>query len=405
MRILHINKFHYLRGGAEKYFFDVMELFENKGHEVIPFCMKDRRNTPSKYDEYFASNISFDPPNLMTVLKAGRIIYSPNARKQLTKLVKDTKPDVAHVHLMYHQLSPSVLLALKELGIPTVMTIHDWQPLSPNYSFGVPGHVYTVEEGKQYWRIVRERAIKNSYLMSALAALAATIHHKLRWYEDTVDRYIAPSMFVKDMFTKSGWREDQLVHIPHFASHMPKASRKKKEPYILFAGRLSWEKGIHTLVKYWCEHKIPYTLKVAGRGGLERQLRRIIDQYQAEDRIELLGFVDPVDLEPMMQQAAALILPSVFYETFGLVVTEAWAAGTGVIAHDIGPFPEMVGKSGAGELFSWEKGDLAQVVKKYMKDEKKWATYGKKGRNLVKERYSAEGHYKALMKVYTSICA
>src|SRR3989338_9100831 len=108
MKILQINKFLYLRGGAERHFLDVSSMLAERGHEVIHFCMRHPNNAPSPYEAYFVSPISFDPPTLTTVFKFGRVVYSPEARRKLKRLLEDTRPDVAHVHLMYHHLSPSI---------------------------------------------------------------------------------------------------------------------------------------------------------------------------------------------------------------------------------------------------------------------------------------------------------
>ena len=320
MTILHINKFFYMRGGAERHFFDLMQLQQEHGHTVIPFSMQDTRNRESNYSSYFASNITFDPPNLRTLIKAGRVIYSHEVYKKVKKLIQETQPDIAHVHNMYHQLSPAVLLALNNANIPIVFTAHDWQVLNPNYKLATPNHIYSVEEGKKYWHIVTERAIKHSYLMSFLAAAAATLHRRWGWYTKSIDAIITPSQFGKQLFLNYGWTKDKLHYIPHFIETPQTPPQVDKKPYILYAGRLSWEKGIDKLVQYWGEQKLPYTLRIAGTGPLQKKIKNIIQQYQLEDRVILLGFLEKEELEKKMQQAAALIVPSAWYEVFGLTV-------------------------------------------------------------------------------------
>ena len=122
MRILQVNKFNYLRGGAEKYFLDMTEKLRSDGHEVAVFSMHHPKNLPSTYEKYFVSRISFNEAKLRDkILAPGRIIYSLEARRKFKKLVKDFKPEIIHLHNIYHQISPSILSIAKKFNIPVVM--------------------------------------------------------------------------------------------------------------------------------------------------------------------------------------------------------------------------------------------------------------------------------------------
>ena len=141
MKILMCNSFYYLRGGSERCFFDLMALLRSNGHEVIPFSMHHERNEPTPYDEYFLSAIDF--PSMLgkdsslgdkfTVME--RVIYSREARRKIKKLIADTRPDIAHIHGIASETSPSILPALKTAGIPIVQTLHDYRLICPNTSF------------------------------------------------------------------------------------------------------------------------------------------------------------------------------------------------------------------------------------------------------------------------------
>lgn len=402
MKILQINKFFYLRGGAERHYFDLIALLEKNGHEVIPFAMQDERNRASKYSNYFVSNADFSGFSLQALSSAGRILYSREARKKLTQLIRDTKPDIAHVHLMYHHLSPSILLALRDAGIPVVLTIHDWQSLSPNYLLFAGGKPYNINTLHSYWRIFLGREIKHSFLMSGLAAFAGWVHHGLRWYEDLIAMYIAPSKFVHTAYLQNGWENRSITHIPHFVTGKIQSKVVQKKPYILYAGRLSAEKGIDKLVNYWIEKDIPYTLHIAGSGPLAQQLQDRV-QRAGNNTIQFLGFVQPKQLEKRMQQAAAVIIPSVVYETFGLTLSESWQQRTGVIANAIGALGELVHASQGGVLFSWEKDNLEHVLAKYMAHESIWHEYGKQGARFAQEQLGEEQYYTSLMRVYKQL--
>ena len=103
MRILQVNKFHYPRGGADKYFLELSEALAKAGHEVAVFSMKHPKNQPTPYAKYFVSRLSFNEGNLIDKLKTpGRVIYSLEAKRKFKKLVTDFKPDLIHIHNIYH---------------------------------------------------------------------------------------------------------------------------------------------------------------------------------------------------------------------------------------------------------------------------------------------------------------
>jgi hypothetical protein len=114
MKILQINKFFYMRGGAERHYFDLIDLLESHGHEIVHFSMQDPRNKPSPYADYFVSNLELAAPGLGSLQALGRLFYSREAAQKLEALIDATHPDVAHVHLIYHHLSPSVLEVLRK---------------------------------------------------------------------------------------------------------------------------------------------------------------------------------------------------------------------------------------------------------------------------------------------------
>ncbi len=131
-----INKFFYIKGGSETYYFALKKLLTDNGHEVIDFSMQDERNFPSNYSNFFVSNIDYndEKQSIFSKIKIGlKIIYSIEARKKLESLIREVNPDIAHVHIFQHQLTSSVIDILKKYNIPIVYTAHDLKVLCPNY--------------------------------------------------------------------------------------------------------------------------------------------------------------------------------------------------------------------------------------------------------------------------------
>ena len=122
MKILMVNKFFFVKGGSETYYFSLKKLLESKGHSVIDFSMQDDRNFPSEYSKYFVSGVYYNKPlGIKKKIKAGvNIIYSLEAKKKFEQLILDTKPDIIHLHIFQHQLSPSIVDVIKNYNLPAV---------------------------------------------------------------------------------------------------------------------------------------------------------------------------------------------------------------------------------------------------------------------------------------------
>jgi glycogen synthase len=170
MKILMVNKFHYVKGGSERYYFALKRLLERHGHTVIDFSMKDEKNEPSAYSEYFVDNVDYNQnPGTWDKVKMGlNIIYSKAARDKFEALVQKEKPDVVHLHLFQHQLSPSILDVLKKYEIPAVYTAHDLKMLCLNYKMMHHGKVCEECRGGKYYNCAKNRCVKDSFAKSCI---------------------------------------------------------------------------------------------------------------------------------------------------------------------------------------------------------------------------------------------
>jgi len=140
MRVLMINKFYYVRGGTERYCFDMTKLLQRKGHTVIPFSMTHESNWESAYARYFVEEISFERSAnlwrpLTSLTAAMRAIYSQEARRKLDGLIREERPDIAYLHNIHHQISLSILPVLKKHEIPIIWRLHDYSLFCPNSLF------------------------------------------------------------------------------------------------------------------------------------------------------------------------------------------------------------------------------------------------------------------------------
>lgn len=361
MKILQVNKFHYPRGGADKYFLNLSQALRDKGHEVAVFSMHHPLNQASQWSKYFVSRLSFNEADLKDKLKMpGRIIYSQAARRQFKKLIKDFKPDIVHYHNIYHQLSPSILSVAKEQGIKSVIHLHDYKLICPNYQLFTKGQVCQACRPKKYYHCLTKKCFKNSYLKSALASTEMYLHHSIfNLYQKNLDYLISPSQFLKDKFIDFGWPAEKIKVITNpFDPSLKKLDNLPEENYLLYFGRLSQEKGIATLLQ--AASQTNSQLKILGEGPLEADLKSQAAKLKVS--VDWLGFKQGRELELIINQARAVVIPSIWWENMPLNLLEALSLGKIVIAAKTGGIPEIINDQKNGLLF--KAGDVQDLVAK-----------------------------------------
>lgn len=404
MKVLNINKFHYMRGGVERYYFALTKLLEDNGHDVIHFSMKDKRNFPSRFSKYFVDNVELDRPGLKMLGQLKRPIWYKQAKTNIERLIDDYKPDIAHIHMLYHHLSPSILPALKNRCIPIVMTLHDYKLICPNYLLFTENDVCKRCKGHKYYNAVIHRCLKDSYAVSAFGALEMTIHKVMQIYEKHVDVMIAPSKFVRDVFIQFGQDPKKIAVIPHFVDPMflkeskPIKAAESKDEYMLFFGRLAIEKGVDKILEMMYIYKPDLRLKIAGSGPMEAALKAYVEKHCLQDRVEFLGHLDSDDLMAAIKGAELVIMPSRFYEPFGFSALETMALGTPIVASKSGALADIIPDE-AGLVF--KRDDLKAMYRAVEKarefDREKLAKHNKK---LIEKKYTPDIHYESLKTVY-----
>lgn len=397
MNILLINKFHYPHGGADKYYLELGKLLESKGHNVAYFAMEHPRNIFTRYQKYFVSQVDFSrlALNVDGLRAVCRMFWSFEARKKLRLLIRDFRPDIAHIHNMYHHLSVSVLAELKKQGIPVVMTAHDYKIISPNYGLFSKGTIDECTKPHRYYRAFVSKSIKNSYIASALCVVEAYLIRALQIYRKVVTCYVCPSEFMKQKLAEYGIDKQALVTLPNFVDISTSIDfQSSAHPYFLYVGRLSPEKGVCVLLEAFRD--VSYHLKVVGRGDV-----RLLSAYEGCHNIEFLGYKDGEELERLRKDALALIVPSQSYENCPLTILETYAVARTVIASRIGGIPEIVQDGKTGYLFDpTNVKDLQNKVTLLMNNIPHTREMGKRAYEIARDVYSPEAHYQKLFILY-----
>ncbi|OGF30526.1 hypothetical protein A3H09_00825 [Candidatus Falkowbacteria bacterium RIFCSPLOWO2_12_FULL_45_13] len=360
LKILQINKFYYLKGGAERYLFNLSKLLEANGHRVIAFSMRDEKNRLSPFGDYFSQPMDLHRFNLKNILK---IFYNWEVARRLEELIKKEKPDLAHLHNIAYQLSPAIIRALKRHKIPIIMTLHDYKIICPNYKLFTRGKPCQRCLGGKYYNCFLNKCSHGRLGQSFLAMLEA--YFNVGWLKlyDQIDLFIAPSQFMKDVSVKFGRPENKIVNLSYFIE--PNKDDLKAgdlSNYILSFGRLSPEKGIGVLLDAMTKVDGRINLKIAGAGSDYLKLKNKIKKLDLSARVEFTGVKHGPDLSNLIKGALAVVVPSVWPENMPYTVLESLALGKIVIASRIGGLGEVIKDSENGWLF--KSGDSAELAKK-----------------------------------------
>ncbi|MDK1020833.1 MAG: glycosyltransferase family 4 protein [Candidatus Hydrogenedentes bacterium] len=406
VKILQINKFLWLSGGVERYMFDLADLMESKGHDICYFSMQDvARNRPSRQSPYFVSNIDYKKMSFLGAARrassiVSKTVYSFESKAKIRRLLRDLKPDLAHLHSIDHQISPSILHVLREEGVPVVQSVHDYKLICPNYQLYVPQRGELCERclpGK-YHHCLRQRCMKNSLAASALVTGAMYLHKRLRIYENNVWSFLCSTQFLLSQLKKGGFfNADTLRHVPLYINLDRYQARDMPEDYAVYVGRVVIEKGLKTLVR--AAAKAPRCkLVVVGEGPARAELESLAEECGA-DGVSFVGRQSGDALTRLIARARFLVLPSELYETCGLVLWEAYALGRPVIASRIGGIPESIDEGETGLMF--EPGNVSELAEKiaWLFDHPKEAEeMGAAGRKKIEAICAS--HYDRMLAVY-----
>ena len=360
--LLSVNNYYYLRGGAEKVFLEHNDLLTAEGWRVAPFAMQGEKNLATPWDKYFVQEIEFGETYSLSekLVNAVKIIHSPEAKRHIRRLIEDLKPDVAHAHNIYHHLSTSILPELKRHDVPVVLTLHDLKIACPAYTM-LSGQRICEDCKSGLYHVVKNRCLKGSLMLSGLIMLESYFNQLFGLYRNNVDKFVVPSQFYIDKFVEWGFERSRFVHIPNFVESKPQQPGSEveamKTDYLVYAGRLSYEKGLPTLIDAVIE--LGYPLKVAGSGPLESMLKQKVATAGATN-IEFLGHLSQEQLANLVAGCRAVVAPSEWYENCPMSVIEAFLAGKIVVGSDIGGISEMIDHNVDG--FKFPMGDVAALT-------------------------------------------
>lgn len=402
-RLLSVNNYHYRRGGAEVVYLEQNRLFEEIGWDVVPFAMRHPRNLPSPHEHHFIEEIEYGARYgpLRSLRNVANVVYSLEARRKLRALLALGRPDIAHVHNIYHHLSPSILPMLKQAGVPVVMSVHDLKLACPAYTMLNKGSVCERCRDGRIHNVVVNRCIKGSLSLSGLVMIETAVHRLLGLYRRNVDLFVVPSRFYIEKLVAWGWPRERFVHVPNFVDLSQFRPGTIETGGFLYVGRLSPEKGLETLIR--AAALAGQRVNLVGTGPMENRLRALAAETGAD--IRFLGFRTGAALHDAIRRCRALVLPSTWYENAPISVIEAYALGRPVIGTRIGGLPEMIREGQTGTIVP--AGDCealaAALVRFARMPDDSLRAMGQAGRNWVETTFSQEAYRERLLDLYATL--
>lgn len=382
MRILIVHTYYKLKGGEDSVVTNEIKLLRSNGISV---------------DQLIFNNSG------STLLKLLQLPFNIGSYRKTLKKVKFFNPDIVHIHNLHFSGSAAVIYAVKKLKVPIVMTLHNYRLLCPSGTLFHNNQLFLNSVGGGFpWKAVTEGVYQHSIPVTFWVAVSMYLHEKLcTWH--AVDRFILLGEHSREIFAHSKLEAlaDKMVVKPNFCYALttaPMATTKK--PYYLYIGRLTEEKGIPVLLEAFTATGLP--IHIVGTGPLEGLVKDYGSRYK---NISFLGAKPKKEVYELLDGATALIFPSVWYETFGMVIIEAFSKGVPVIASDLGNIKNMVNHNLNGLKFAAGNPTAlaAQLVHYESLRAEEREEYRKSARQTYLNHYSPEANAAQLIQLYQSV--
>ncbi|MDX9974117.1 MAG: glycosyltransferase family 4 protein [FCB group bacterium] len=377
MRILQLhNRYRYV-SGENRMFDATVDLLRRRGHEV---CVYER-----------SSGDIQGSWGRICALRQGA--YSRAAKLAFASLLAEARPELVHVHNLFPLISPSVLEACREAGVPVVLRCPNYRLECPTGAHIRRGRVCErCRGGREYWCALTN--CRGNVLESAAFAARGYSTRRRGIFAHNVTRYVPPSEFVRRRLTASGIPEGRVRVVPNTVGIPQVPADPAKGEYALYVGRLGSEKGIEVLLDAAAIAGVP--VRIAGDGPLAGLLAK-----KVPSNVTHMGRLVGKALDALFRGARMILVPSICQEAFGLAAAEGMAYGLPAVASSAGGLPEVVDDEVTGLLVRpGDAEDLAGAMRELWSAPKRCAQMGANGRAKARQEYSEDVYYNRLMALY-----
>jgi glycosyltransferase involved in cell wall biosynthesis len=333
------------------------------------------------------------------LVAAGRTLWNRQAAREVAELIERERPDVLHATNTFPLISPAICHAASRQGVAVVQALRNYRLLCANS--------YLLREGRPCeecigraipWPAIQHRCYRGSAAASGVVAAMQLLHRRLGFWTHSVDAFFTLTHFARQKFVEAGLPAAR-IHVKHNSVSPDSGAGPGDGGYVAFVGRLSQEKGVQTLLEAWRLDSTLPPLRIAGDGPLGGEVWRAASQ---DSRVQWLGRLPNADVSSLIGAATALVMPSLWYETFGRTIAEAFAVGTPVIASRLGAMAELVAHGQTGWLFQpGDPADLAAAIRSHL------AAPGidpagmrSLARQCYERRFTPEQNYARLIDIY-----
>ena len=389
MKILLCNKFYYRRGGDCVYSLNLEELLLSHGHDVAVFAMDHPDTLGTPWRKYFPSEVNLDSATSKARFFV-RSLGGGETASRFKALLDAFRPDVVHLNNIHSQLSPIIAELAHKRGCRVVWTLHDYKLLCPRYDCLKNGETLCEACFQDKRNVLRNSCMKNSLPASLMAYCEALKWNRSR-LEACTDAFICPSLFMKAKMVQGGFNAGKLHHLCNFidTDQCRQSDYSKRDDYYCYVGRLSFEKGVDTLIQVAAT--LPYRLVVVGDGPLMASLRKA-------GNIEYVGRKDWPDVKRIVGRARFLVIPSECYENNPLSVLESLSLGTPVLGASIGGIPELISAENGMCFESRSQESLASHIKAMYEANFDYTAIA----DAAMAHFSSKAYLKQLLAVYQS---
>ena len=384
LRLLIVHNHYRGFGGEDAVVAREMGLLSEAGHEVFSY---EKHN--SEIDNYGW---------LRKGTLLGRAVWSRQCRRELGSILREYRPALVHFHNTFPLISPAAYDVAKRQQLPVVQTLHNYRLLCANALLLRDGHAcekcvsHTVG-----WPGVWHACYRSSRAASGVVVGMVAAHKLMGSWNRKVDVYVALTEFAKGKFVQGGLPEHKIIVKPNFGYPDPSVGEHTGR-YALFVGRLSPEKGIRVLLAAWRQMAGLVPLKIVGNGPLAQD---VADAARGIPAIDWLGSQPESVVLGLMREASFLIVPSISYETFSLVIAEGFATGLPAIVSNHGALTELVDHGRTGLYHRpGDPANLASKVEWAWTHPREMAEMGCSARREYELKYTAERNYQMLMEIY-----
>lgn len=331
-----------------------------------------------------------------------KIVWASDARQDVARLLHAEKPHIVHVHNTFMVISPAIYSACQEAGVPVVQTLHNFRLFCPAAFFYRDGHVCEDCVEHSLLRGIQHACYRASRPTTAVVALMLEFHRLRRTWQTGIDAFIALNDFARDKFVSLGLPAEKVCVKPNFLFSDP-GKRTAPGQYAMFAGRLSPEKGVSTILAAWALLKTRVPLRIIGDGPILQSLQAEARSMGLAD-VHFDGRLNREQTIAAFKGASFMLFPSLWYENFPMVIAEAFACSTPVIGSRLGAMQVIVkdGRTGL-HVNPGDAADLAAKVEWAWSHLEEMRAMGSNARQEFESKYTAETNYKLLMEIYERV--